>query len=330
MAAGAASSKRLGHGENARLSLQALLAGAYITLRGFDREIALLDETVTAYGKALELTTTRHDGGIASGLDVARAETQLENARSQVAQVHAQRAVLEHAIAALIGEAPSGFTIAPRIAPIALPRVPAGVPSTLLQRRPDIAAAQRRMAAANASIGVARAAYFPAITLDATAGYQAGSSGSFITAPNLYWSIGPSLVVALFDAGKRQAREAQAKAVLDEAGARYRGVVLNAFQQVEDNLALLRQYREAARAEAAAVASAQRSVAFATSRYRDGAANYLEVVASQAAAPAQRDALDLATRAPRSAAHPGTRRQLAIGELLGKLQEVVHSIFLGG
>jgi NodT family efflux transporter outer membrane factor (OMF) lipoprotein len=287
--------------ESARLSLQAQLADSYIALRGFDREIALFDATVTAYGKALELTTTRHDGGIASGLDVARAQTQLETARAQVAQVHAQRDVLEHAIAALIGESPSAFAIEPRIGPIALPRVPAGVPSTLLQRRPDIAAAQRRIAAANANIGVARAAYFPAITLGGTAGYQSGASGSFITAPNLYWSVGPSLVLALFDAGKRRAQVAEAQAVLDEAGARYRGVVLAAFQQVEDNLALLRQYRIAAESEAAAVAAAQRSLDFATSRYRDGAANYLEVVTSQAAAlQAERDALDLDTRSRRA------------------------------
>ncbi|MGZ5080477.1 MAG: efflux transporter outer membrane subunit [Usitatibacter sp.] len=287
--------------ESARLSLQAQLADSYIALRGLDREIALLDETVAAYGKALDLTTTRHDGGIASGLDVARAQTQLESTRAQVAQVRAQRDVLEHAIAALIGESPSAFTIEPRIEAIALPRVPAGVPSTLLQRRPDIAAAQRHIAAANANVGIARAAYFPAVTLGATAGYQSGASGSVITAPNLYWSVGPSLVLALFDAGKRRAQVAQAQAALDEAGARYRGVVLSAFQQVEDNLALLRQYREAAQAEEAAVASARRSLAFATSRYRDGAANYLEVVVSQVAAlQAQRDELDLDTRERRA------------------------------
>ncbi|MGZ5097376.1 MAG: efflux transporter outer membrane subunit [Usitatibacter sp.] len=287
--------------ESARLSLQAQLADSYIALRGLDREIALLDETVAAYGKALDLTTTRHDGGIASGLDVARAQTQLESTRAQVAQVRAQRDVLEHAIAALIGESPSAFTIEPRIEAIALPRVPAGVPSTLLQRRPDIAAAQRHIAAANANVGIARAAYFPAVTLGATAGYQSGASGSVITAPNLYWSVGPSLVLALFDAGKRRAQVAQAQAALDEAGARYRGVVLSAFQQVEDNLALLRQYREATQAEEAAVASARRSLAFATSRYRDGAANYLEVVVSQVAAlQAQRDELDLDTRERRA------------------------------
>jgi NodT family efflux transporter outer membrane factor (OMF) lipoprotein len=287
--------------ENARLSLQAQLADDYIALRGLDREVALFDATVTAYGKALELTHSRHDGGIASGLDVSRAETQLESARSQVAQQVAQRAVLEHAIAALIGESPSRFAIEPRLAEINLPSIPPGVPSTLLQRRPDIAAAQRRIMAANASIGVARAAYFPDITLSATAGYQNSGIGPLITAPNLFWSIGPSLLLTVFDAGKRDAQVAQARAALDENAALYRGVVLGAFQQVEDNLALLNHYRTAARAEKLAVDAAQRSLDFATSRYRDGAASYLEVVTSQAAAlEAQREALDLDTRQRRA------------------------------
>jgi NodT family efflux transporter outer membrane factor (OMF) lipoprotein len=287
--------------ESARLSLQAQLADDYIALRGLDREVALFDATVTAYGKALELTHSRHDGGIASGLDVSRAETQLESARSQAAQELAQRAVLEHAIAALIGESPSRFAIAPRLAPINLPAIPPGVPSTLLQRRPDIAAAQRRVMAANATIGVARAAYFPAVTLSATAGYQNAGIGNLITAPNLFWSIGPTLLLTVFDAGKRDAQVAQARAVLDENAARYRSVVLGAFQQVEDNLALLNHYRTAAEAEKAAVDAAQRSLDFATSRYRDGAASYLEVVTSQAAAlQAQRDALDLDTRQRRA------------------------------
>jgi NodT family efflux transporter outer membrane factor (OMF) lipoprotein len=232
---------------------------------------------------------------------VSRAETQLEAARAQLAQQSAQRAVLEHAIAALVGASPSQFTLAPRLDAIKLPAIPAGVPSTLLQRRPDIAAAQRRIMAANANVGVARAAYFPAITLGAVAGYQDSGSGSLLTAPNLFWSIGPSLVVALFDAGKRSAQVAQARALLDESGARYRGVVLGAFQQVEDNLALLNHYRTASEAERSAVAAAQRSLDFATSRYRDGAASYLEVVTSQAAQlQTQRDALDLDTRQRRA------------------------------
>jgi NodT family efflux transporter outer membrane factor (OMF) lipoprotein len=287
--------------ESARLSLQAQLADTYIALRGLDREQALFNETVAAYGKALDLTNSRHDGGLASGLDVSRAQTQLETARAQRSQQAAQRALLEHAIAALVGDSPSRFTLEPRLAAINLPAIPVGVPSALLQRRPDIAAAQRRIIASNAQIGVARAAYFPAITLSATAGYQDSGSGSFFTTPNLFWSIGPSLLLTLFDAGKRDAQVVQAQAVLEENAARYRSVVLGAFQQVEDNLALLDYYRTASEAERAAVDAAQRSLDFATSRYRDGAASYLEVVTSQAAAlQTQRDALDLDTRQRRA------------------------------
>jgi NodT family efflux transporter outer membrane factor (OMF) lipoprotein len=287
--------------ESARLSLQAQLADNFVTLRGLDREVALLTDTVTAYSRAFDLTSSRKEGGIASGLDVARAETQLHSARSLVDQTAAQRALIEHGIAALIGESASQFTIAPRLAEIRLPRIPAGLPSTLLQRRPDIAGAQRRIAAANANVGVARAAYFPAVTLGGTAGYLRDGPGNLVSAPNLYWTIGPALFLTLFDAGKRQAQVAQARAVLDETGANYRGTVLAAFQQVEDNLALLSHYRVAAESQRAAVEAAQRSLDLATSRYRLGAVNYLEVVTSQAAAlQAQRDALDLDTRQRRA------------------------------
>ena len=287
--------------ESARLSLQAQLADSYIALRGLDREAAMLNQTVAAFEKALEVTTTRHDGGIASGLDVARAQTQLDATRSQVKQSLAQRAMIEHAIAALVGESASSFSVVPRLAEIALPQIPTGLPSTLLQRRPDIAAAQRRIAAANASIGVARAAFFPAVTLSALAGYQSSDSGNFIRAPNTYWAIGPSLFLTLFDGGRRQAEIARSQAVLEEAGAKYRSVVLSAFQQVEDNLALLNHYRAAADAERSALAAAQRSLDFSTARYREGAVNYLEVVASQTATlQTQRNALDLDTRQRRA------------------------------
>lgn len=287
--------------ESARLSLQAQLADAYVVLRGLDRELALLDDSVAAYTKALDLTAARRDGGIASGLDVSRARTQLASTRSQATQARANRALVEHAIAALVGESPSTFTIAPRVIDLALPQVPVGVPSTLLQRRPDIAAAQRRIAAANASVGVARAAVFPAVTLSGVGGFQTNDLGDFIKAPNLFWAIGPSLFYALFDGGRRQAEIARTQAVLDETAASYRGVVLNAFRQVEDNLALLTDYREAAESEREALASAQRSLEYATARYREGAVNYLEVVTSQVATlQAQRNALDLDTRQRRA------------------------------
>lgn len=287
--------------ESARLSLQAQLADSYIALRGLDRDAALLSETEAAYARALALVTRRHDGGIASGLDLARSQVQLEATRSQTQQSQAQRALIEHAMASLVGESASSFSVQPRLADIALPQIPTGLPSTLLQRRPDIAAAERRVAASNASVGVAQSAFFPAVTLSALVGYQSSSIGNFIRAPNTFWAIGPTLFLNLFDAGKRQAEVARVQAVLDESGAKYRSVVIGAFQQVEDNLALLQHYGAAAQAEGAAVAAAQRSLDLANSRYLEGAASYLEVVASQTAAlQARRSALDLATRQRRA------------------------------
>jgi NodT family efflux transporter outer membrane factor (OMF) lipoprotein len=282
---------------SARLSLQAQLADDYVVLRGLDRQIAVLNQTVNAYEKALALTQSRRDGGIASGLDVARAETQLGTSRSLVAQALALRAVSEHAIAALIGEPASQFSIEPRRAPIALPQLPIGVPATLVQRRPDIAAAQRRIAASNANVGVARAAFFPDVTLSAAFGYQSTAAGSWLTAPNAFWAIGPSVLMSLFDAGKRKAQVAQAQAALDEAGSIYRGIVLSAFAQVEDGLALANHYRTAALEEGSAMGAAQRALDISLTRYQEGEVGYLEVVTSQTAAlQAQLGSLDLDTR----------------------------------
>ena len=287
--------------ESARLSLQAQLADDYLVLRGLDRQVATLNETVKAYESALELTQTRHDGGIASGLDVARAQTQLGTSRSLAAQTLALRAVAEHAIAALVGESASEFSIPPKLAQIELPQVPVGVPATLVERRPDIAAAERRIVASNASVGVARAAFFPAVTLSATVGYQSAAAGNWINAPNMFWSIGPSLLFTLFDAGKRKAQVAQAEAALDEAGSQYRGVVLTAFQQVEDSLALVHNYRNAAIEEHSAVTAAERSLDFALTRYREGEVSYLEVVTSQTITlQTQLDSLNLDTRQQRA------------------------------
>ncbi len=287
--------------ESARLSLHAQLADSYFALRGLDREAALLRDTEVAYAKALEVIQRRHGGGVASGLDLARAQAQLEATRSQARQSQAQRALIEHAIASLVGVTASGFTIEPRLSDTTLPRIPAGLPSTLLQRRPDIAAAERRLAASNASVGVAKAALFPSVTLSALGGFQSTDLGHLIQAPNLFWAVGPTLVTTLFDGGKRKAETVRVQAVLDEAGAKYRGVVIGAFQQVEDSLALLNHYGAAAEFERAAVQASQRSLDIATARYREGVANYLEVVASQTATlQAQRSALDLATRQRRA------------------------------
>ncbi|HEY0198573.1 MAG TPA: efflux transporter outer membrane subunit [Rhodanobacter sp.] len=282
---------------SAQLSLQAQLADNYIVLRGTDQELALLQQSIDAFQKALQLTQTRHSGGIASGLDVARAQTQLSSAKSLWSQTVAQRALTEHAIAVLVGESADQFKLQARTAPIGLPQVPASIPSALLQRRPDIAAAERRTAAANAQIGVARAAYFPSLSLSAQGGFQSAEYGGLLTAPNHFWAIGPMLFETIFDGGRRKAGVAAAKAATDEAGARYRGVVLNAFAQVEDNLAQLDHVGAAMADQKDAADAAQHSLDLAMDRYKQGAVDYLDVVQAQTVAlDAQRSLLDLDTR----------------------------------
>jgi NodT family efflux transporter outer membrane factor (OMF) lipoprotein len=269
--------------ENARLSLLAQLADDYVQLRSLDREHAILDDTVKAYDHAVKVTEQRHGAGIGSGLDVAQAQTQLDAARSQAAQVLAQRALLEHAIAALLGVSASTFSIDAALVDIKLPHIPTGVPTTLLERRPDIAGAQRRMMAANANIGVARAAYFPSLTLGAQGGVQSTAFSNWLTAPSTFWAIGPNAVLSLFDGGLRRAQVAQARAEFDAAAANYRGVVVAAFQQVEDALANLNHYYDAAREERAAVDAAQRTLDLSMALYKQGASDYLTVVTSQTA-----------------------------------------------
>lgn len=208
-----------------------------------------------------------------------------------------QRALSEHAIAALIGEDASRFTLEPRQVSLTLPHVPPGLPSTLLQRRPDVAAAQRRMQAANANIGVARAAYFPDVTLSGTFGFESDQRSGWIQAPNRYWSFGPNAVLTVFDAGRHKAEVAQARAQFDETAANYRSVALGAFQQIEDNLALIGRYHIADEAERSAVASAQQALDYSMTRYQAGAVNYLDVVVAQTAALQSRiEALDITTR----------------------------------
>jgi NodT family efflux transporter outer membrane factor (OMF) lipoprotein len=269
--------------ENARLSLIAQLVDDYIQLRSLDRNSAILDETVKDYTRALSLTEQRHGAGIAPGLDLSQAQTQLNAARSQAAQTLAQRALMEHAIAALLGVSASTFSIKPEIVDIKLPQIPTGVPATLLQRRPDIAGAQRRMIAANANIGVARAAYFPSLTLGAQGAFESQRFGNWLTAPSAFWAVGPNALLTVFDGGLRKAQVAQARAMFDASAANYRSIVVAAFQQVEDSLATLNHYHDAAVDEKTAVDAAQRTLDFSMALYVKGATDYLTVVTSQTA-----------------------------------------------
>jgi NodT family efflux transporter outer membrane factor (OMF) lipoprotein len=267
-----------------QLSLEIELARSYIDLRGLDQQIQLIEGTNEAYQKALDLTSSRHAAGIVSGLDVARATTQLSAAESDLTQVRAKRALLEHAIAVLVGASPSEFRIAASTQPIPLPVIPVGVPSALLQRRPDIAAAERRVAEANKRIGVARTAYFPSLTLSAAGGAQSSVLADLLSAPSSFWTIGPTLGVYLLDGGKRRAQLNSAKAATSEEGDRYRSVVLVSFRQVEDDLTLLDDLGTATNQQQYAATAADTSVNLSLSRYRRGAVSYLDVVEAQSTA----------------------------------------------
>jgi len=283
--------------ETARLSLHAELASDYFTLRGIDRDRQLLEAAVESFQKALELTQNRFQGGIASQADVAQAETVLETTRAQAVDVAVARAAVEHAIAVLVGKPASAFSIS--VAPLraAPPSVPAGLPSELLERRPDIAAAERRVAAANAQLGVATAAFYPRLLLSGSAGFESSPLGSLLSGTSSFWSIGPALLVNVFDGGRRRAVSDQARAAQDEATAVYRQAVLIAFREVEDQLAALRILEEEAGIQRRAVDAAERSLIQATNRYRGGLASYLEVTVAQSVAlNNQRTAVGILTR----------------------------------
>lgn len=282
---------------SALLSAQATLVQSYFQLRVNDAQQRLLDQTIAAYERSLQITRNRYEAGVAGRVDVAQAETQLKSTQAQAVDLGVQRAQLEHAIAVLIGKAPAEFQLKPTDGLAPLPPVPASLPAALLERRPDIAAAERRMAAANAQIGVAQAAFFPALSFNAAAGYQSSSFSHLLSLPNRFWSIGPALAATLFDAGARTAQKEGAIAGYEKSVASYRQTVLAAFQEVEDNLAALRQLGAEAVLQRAAAQSAADALALTENQYRAGTVSYLNVVATQAAAlGAQRNELDIAGR----------------------------------
>lgn len=269
----------------AQLSLQTSLAQSYFQIRQVDSQIALAQDTVTVYEKFLQLTQNRYAAGVVTKADVAQAQTQLANARVQLAAFNVQRPQLEHAIAVLIGEAPSSFSLPP-MSGLPQPRaVPAGVPSQLLLRRPDLGASERQVAAANAQIGVAKSAYFPALTLSAQRGWRNTSTFSnLISAPNVFWSVGPSLAETLFDAGARGAQVTQNRDAYQQAVAQYRQLSLQALQQVEDQLAALSALAEEAQLQQDAAAAAEESLRLATNQYKAGTVSYLNVISAQTTA----------------------------------------------
>jgi len=283
--------------ESVRLSLHAELALDYFEMRTLDAEEQLLKSNVTSFEKALELTQNRYNGGVASAVDVAQAQTQLENTRTQAIDVLILRAQNEHAIATLIGQPAPAFNIPASAWNSPPPDIPPGLPSDLLERRPDIAAAERRVAAANAQVGVARAAYFPIFTLTGTGGFESTAITTLIQGPSGFLTVGAAAAVTAFDGGRRRAVSEQARAAYDQSVANYRQSVLTAFQEVEDNLAVLRILDDEAKAQQAAVAAAEHSLELSTNRYKGGVVSYLEVTTAQSTALAdERAAVDILRR----------------------------------
>ena len=268
--------------QNVRLSVEAELAFDYYQLRSLDAEKRLLDATIAAYQQQLDLTHVRFETGIASDEDVAQAETQLKTTQAQATDLGVARSQLEHAIAMLTGQPASNFSLPPTDLNEKPPAVPVGLPSQLLERRPDIAAAERRVAEANAEIGVTKAAFFPSLVLSATGGFESTSIASWFTWPARFFSLGPTLSQTLFDKGRRKAANEVARAQYEGTVANYRQTVLTSFQEVEDNLAALRILSRELDEQNDAVASAQRALSLATERYKSGIDSYLNVITAQA------------------------------------------------
>src|SRR5579872_3539510 len=279
------------------LSIQAELAYDYFELRAADAQKQLLDDTVKAYSDALRLTQNRFEGGAVPKSDVAQAQTQFDTATAQQTDIGVERAQYEHAIATLLGKPPAQFSLAAAPLGTTPPAVPVGLPSQLLERRPDVAAAERRIEEANEQIGIARAAFFPTVTLGASAGIEGSSILNWLNWPSRFWAVGPSLAQTLFDAGRRHAGSDAAVASYDAAVANYRETTLTAFQQVEDSLAALRILENEEKQQRSAVASAEEALQIFINRYQGGVDNYLQVITAQTTALTnQRNEIDIQRR----------------------------------
>jgi NodT family efflux transporter outer membrane factor (OMF) lipoprotein len=277
-----------------RLSAQAALVQSYLQLRVLDEQKRLLDATVAAYEKSLQLTQNRYAVGVAGQADVAVARTQVESTRAQSIDLDWQRGQLEHAIAVLMGQAPSQFSLPPAVFALRLPQIPVGLPSELLERRPDVAAAERRAAAANAQIGVAQAAWFPSLTLSADGGFRNGQFADLLTAPARFWSLGPALAMTIFDGGAREAQVEQARASYDAQAAAYRQAALTGLREVEDYLIQLRVMESEQVVQRRALESARESLRLIQNQYKAGLVDYLSVAVVDATAlSSERNALSL-------------------------------------
>jgi NodT family efflux transporter outer membrane factor (OMF) lipoprotein len=266
------------------LSMHASLAIDYFAARSLDAEEKLLQDTVVQYQQAFQLNEDRYEGGLASEVEVEQARTILETTRAQMVDVGVARAQYEHAVAVLVGKPPADFTLPPLPLTAPPPSIPVGLPSTLLERRPDIAAAERLVASANAQVGLAKTAYYPLVNIGASGGFESGTITTLLQGPSGLWAVGSSAVVTLFDVGRRRAANDEAKAGYDTSVASYRETVLTAFQQVEDNLAALRILEQEAGVQSTAVDAAQRSLSLSNTRYEGGVTSYLEVITAQNAA----------------------------------------------
>src|SRR3546814_587541 len=276
--------------------MQSTLAQTYFRLRIMDAEKRLLQQTVAAYERSLTMTQNRYNAGVAAQADVEVSRAQLENGRTQLLALDWQRAQLEHAIAVLLGKAPSAFTLEPSVTLAAVPAIPVGLPSQLLQRRPDVAAAERRTAQANARIGVAQAAWFPDLTLSAQAGYRSGQWAQWLTAPASFWSLGPALALTIFDGGAREAQVKEARAGYDAQAAAYRQTVLTALREVEDYLVQLHVLGQEQATQGRALAAARESLRLTQNQYEAGLIDYLSVVQVETTAlSTERAALSLAS-----------------------------------